>query len=57
MLARIIDQDCLNLPRVQAGLKMKQPPYIWYSAYQEGKIRHFHENWDKWMGSDGQVTD
>jgi phenylpropionate dioxygenase-like ring-hydroxylating dioxygenase large terminal subunit len=50
MLARIIDQDCLNLPRVQAGLKMKQPPYIWYSAYQEGKIRHFHENWEKWIG-------
>jgi len=53
MLARIIDQDCLNLPKVQAGLKSKKPPYIWYSAYQEGKIRHFHENWEKWTGLDG----
>lgn len=52
MLARIIDQDCLNLPKVQAGLKSKEPPYIWYSAYQVGKIRHFHENWEKWMGLD-----
>jgi phenylpropionate dioxygenase-like ring-hydroxylating dioxygenase large terminal subunit len=54
MLARIIDQDCLNLPKVQAGLKSKQPPYIWYSAYQEGKIRHFHENYEKWMGLGGR---
>jgi phenylpropionate dioxygenase-like ring-hydroxylating dioxygenase large terminal subunit len=49
-LARIIDQDIYNLPKVHAGLKTKQPPYIWYSAYQEGKIRNFHENYDRWMG-------
>jgi phenylpropionate dioxygenase-like ring-hydroxylating dioxygenase large terminal subunit len=49
-LSRIIDQDIYNLPKVQAGLKAKQPPYIWYSAYQEGKIRNFHENYDRWMG-------
>jgi phenylpropionate dioxygenase-like ring-hydroxylating dioxygenase large terminal subunit len=49
-LARIIDQDVFNLPKVQAGLKTKQPPYVWYSAYQEGKIRNFHANYDRWMG-------
>ena len=50
MLSRIIDQDCFNLPKVQAGMKTKQPPYVWCSAYQEGKIRNFHKNYDKWMG-------
>jgi len=48
-LAKIIDQDCLNLPYVQEGLRAKQPPYIWYSAYQESKIRHFHTLYDEWM--------
>lgn len=50
ILARIIDQDSFNLPKIQAGLKTKQPPYTWYSAYQEGKIRNFHKNYEKWMG-------
>lgn len=50
MLALIIDQDVFNLPKVQAGLKTKQPPYTWYSAYQEGKIRNFHANYNRWMG-------
>jgi phenylpropionate dioxygenase-like ring-hydroxylating dioxygenase large terminal subunit len=49
-LARIIEQDVLNVSKVQMGLKMKDPPYIWYSAYQEGKIRNFHENYDRWIG-------
>ena len=49
-LAKIIDQDCLNLPYVQIGLKAKQPPYIWYSAYQESKIRNFHRNYNNAMG-------
>jgi hypothetical protein len=39
-----------NLPKVHAGLKAKQPPHIWYSAYQEGKIRNFHRNYERWMG-------
>lgn len=49
-LARIIDQDVFNLPKVQAGLKTKEPPYVWYSAYQEGKIRNFHQNYDRALG-------
>jgi phenylpropionate dioxygenase-like ring-hydroxylating dioxygenase large terminal subunit len=53
-LARIIDQDIYNLPKVHAGLKTKQPPYVWYSAYAEGKIRNFHANYDRWMGLEGE---
>lgn len=55
-LAKIIDQDCMNLPFVQEGLKAKQPPYIWYSSYQEGKIRHFHSLYNRWMGIEGEET-
>jgi len=40
-----------------AGLKAKQPPYVWYSSYQEGKIRNFHRNYDRALGlSDAQNT-
>ena len=49
-LGQIFLQDSHNMPNVQLGLKTKQPPYVWYSAYQEGKIRNFHENYDRWMG-------
>jgi phenylpropionate dioxygenase-like ring-hydroxylating dioxygenase large terminal subunit len=49
-LARIIDQDCLNLPKVQKGLKAKQPEYVWYSSYAEGKIRNFHKNYNRKLG-------
>lgn len=51
--ARILDQDVFNLPKIQAGLKTKQPPYVWYSAYQEGKIRNFHRNYDRALGIAG----
>jgi phenylpropionate dioxygenase-like ring-hydroxylating dioxygenase large terminal subunit len=47
--ARILDQDVFNLPKVQAGLKTKYPPYVWYSAYQEGMIRNFHSHYDRIM--------
>jgi hypothetical protein len=53
-LARIIDQDVLNVPKVQKGLKAKQPPYVWYSAYQESKIRNFHQNYDRWLGLEAE---
>lgn len=49
-LSKIIDQDVANVPLVHAGLKAKNPPYIWYSAYQEGKIRKWHELYDKALG-------
>jgi phenylpropionate dioxygenase-like ring-hydroxylating dioxygenase large terminal subunit len=49
-LAKIFDQDCGNFPSVQAGLKTKQPDYIWYSGYQESIIRHFHQNYECALG-------
>ena len=35
----------MNMANVHKGMKTKQPPYVWYTAYQEGKIRNFHENY------------
>ncbi|MCH6546934.1 MAG: hypothetical protein IH798_00680 [Gemmatimonadetes bacterium] len=45
-LARVLNQDCYNLPKIQKGLKTKADPYVHFSAYSEGKIRHFHELYD-----------
>lgn len=49
-LGRIFDQDCRNFPNVQTGLKSKNPPHIWYSAYQESIIRNFHNLYEKALG-------
>lgn len=49
-LARIMDQDLGNMLAIQHGVKAKTPPYVWYSAYQEGKIKNFHENYERWLG-------
>ncbi len=49
-LSKITDQDVFNVPAVQKGLKAKNPPYIWYSAYQEGKIKNFHANYERALG-------
>ena len=48
-LARVLNQDVYNLPKVQAGLKSKVDPHIFLSAYAEGKVRHFHALYDQWM--------
>ena len=49
-LSKIIDQDVLNLPLLQRGIKAKNPPYVWYSAYQEMKIRNFHRIYEETLG-------
>jgi phenylpropionate dioxygenase-like ring-hydroxylating dioxygenase large terminal subunit len=49
-LGRILDQDMANLPNVYLGLKTKQPPYVWFSAYQESILRNFHRTYDKMLG-------
>jgi len=53
--ARILDQDVFNLPKVQAGLKTKHPPFVWYSAYQESKIRNFHQHYDRMMEQESHI--
>ena len=50
--ARIVDQDCDNVAHVQNGLTAKHPGHVWYSNYQESKIRNFHRNYNKWMELD-----
>jgi len=49
-LSKITDQDVANVPSVQRGLKAKNPPYVWYSSYQESKIRNFHVNYERALG-------
>jgi phenylpropionate dioxygenase-like ring-hydroxylating dioxygenase large terminal subunit len=58
-LAGIIDQDCGNFPRVQAGLKAKGDGFVWTSSYQESMIRAFHDHYDRYMGLDhnGEFVD
>ncbi len=46
-LAKIFQQDCNNIPQVQIGLKTKQPPYVWNSAYQESILRNWHSNYEQ----------
>ncbi len=56
-LAKIFDQDCGNVPQVHAGLKTKQPAYVWYSRYQESIIRNFHRNYEKALGLEPSQKD
>ena len=51
-LARVLNQDSYNLPKIQKGLKAKVDPYIYLAAYEEGKIRHFHHLYDQWVAYD-----
>ncbi len=54
-LAKIFEQDVGNIPQVQKGLKTKQPPYVWNSAYQESILRNFHRNYAERLGlKDGE---
>ena len=49
-LARILDQDAGNMASMQAGAKALESGHIWYSTYNESKIRNFHRNYDRWLG-------
>lgn len=53
--ARVADQDLVNLSKVQRGLKTKQPPTVWFSAYQEGGIRNWHGIYDRLLGLDSDT--
>ena len=56
-LSKITDQDVFNAPAVQKGVRAKNPPHVWYSAYQEGKIRNFHENYERALGIADETSD
>ncbi len=49
-LAKVFNQDALNLPRVHKGLKGMANPEVIFADYQESKIRHFYEHYKARMG-------
>lgn len=52
-LARVFDQDEYNLEGVQRGLHATYQPTINLADYQERKIRHFHQLYEKWVPAPG----
>ena len=51
-LAAVFEQDMLNLPQVQAGLKATETNKVTLSVYSEQKVRALHEMLDRSMGAD-----
>ncbi len=49
-LAPVINQDLVNLPRVQVGLKASKKGTVTLANYQEIRIRHFHNTLMKYIG-------
>jgi hypothetical protein len=57
-LSSTINQDTLNVPEVQRGLKAlaRTQDSIPLASYQESRIRHFHHTLTKWIeGGDGSA--
>ena len=52
MLAKVFNQDVVNMPEVQRGLKMLKVPEIIFANYGETKPRHFHMLLDQWLSED-----
>jgi phenylpropionate dioxygenase-like ring-hydroxylating dioxygenase large terminal subunit len=53
---RILDQDSINIPKVQIGLRSAPASGLPLSLYQESKIRHFHQLLDRWLGIEAPAT-
>ncbi|OLL21362.1 hypothetical protein BKE56_004180 [Rhodococcus sp. M8] len=53
-IASTINQDTLNVPEVQKGLKAlsRTQDSIPLASYQESRIRHFHHTLTKWIEKD-----
>lgn len=49
MLAKVFNQDVVNMPEVQRGLKMLKVPEIIFANYGETKPRHFHMLLNEWL--------
>ncbi len=47
--AMVADQDTDNLRRIQRGLRASKKPGVTLAAYQESRIRHYHETLDRYM--------
>jgi len=46
-LCKVFDQDTVNLPNVQRGLRSAKHSHVTFSNYQETKIRHFYALLDR----------
>ena len=51
-LAKIFQQDSLNLPWVQRGVRNVESGELVFANYNESKIRHFHELLQRQLGID-----
>ena len=51
-LLKVFNQDFLNHPMVQKGMKNHPKGEIILASYQESKLRHFYETLDKWLESE-----
>ena len=51
-LAKVFQQDSLNLPLVQKGLRAQKQQEVVFAAYNEQKIRHFYESYFQWLEVD-----
>ncbi len=49
MLAKVFNQDVVNLPHVQKGMKSIKSKEIVFANYGETKIRHFHKILKQWL--------
>ena len=49
MLAKVFNQDVVNLPHVQKGMKSIKSKEIVFANYGETKIRHFHKILKEWL--------
>jgi phenylpropionate dioxygenase-like ring-hydroxylating dioxygenase large terminal subunit len=48
-VAKIFQQDSINLPHVQRGLKAQEQQEVVFANYNETKIRHFWELMYRWL--------
>jgi phenylpropionate dioxygenase-like ring-hydroxylating dioxygenase large terminal subunit len=52
-LAGVFDQDMANLPHVQTGMKALRDGKLELGAYQDSRVRHFHETLMKYVAGGG----
>ena len=53
MLTKIFNQDLRNLQHVYAGMKATAREHLRLGDYNELKIRHFHDLYDRWVVGNG----
>ena len=49
---KIFQQDSVNLPHVQTGLRAQEQQEVIFASYNETKIRHFYQNLFRWVPVD-----